>query len=206
MFSRRAVYANLRDVFINSPSARARARASERGNRGDKERKKRTGAGERGEKKEEARRNGGARSRRIIKCVLPRKFIFILESITRERRRARKEPSPLLLRYRGGSYRFSRDAPRGYVVVDYRDCTLKLTVTRLYIRNARRNSLNRSGYGGLAMGESGTRCEAAKSKIQNRRRAILRVKRNRKVNFPSTDRVTGAGYTAQNSFRYRNYF
>lgn len=144
-------------IFVTfSLTRRPRARASERGNRGDKERKKRTGGGkEGGKKREEARRNGGARSRRIIKCVLPRKFIFILESITRERRRARKEPSLplLLLHHREGSYRFSRDAPRGYVVVDYRDCTLKLTVTRLYIRNARRNSLNRSGYEGLAMWE-----------------------------------------------------
>lgn len=48
------------------------------------------GKSERGRKKE-ARWNGGARSRRIIKCVLPRKFIFILESITRKRRRARGE-------------------------------------------------------------------------------------------------------------------
>jgi len=45
VFFRRAVYANLRDVFINSPSAR------ERGNREDKERKKRAG-GEKGSEME----------------------------------------------------------------------------------------------------------------------------------------------------------
>lgn len=83
MFSRRAVYANLRDVFINSPPATARARAET-----DKEGKKRTKKGRRA-------RNGGARSRRIIKCVLPRKFIFILESIIRKRRHARAREKDL---------------------------------------------------------------------------------------------------------------
>jgi len=146
VFSLRAVYANLRDVFINSLSARGC------GNREDKERKKRSEEG----KKRKARRNGGARSRRIIKCALPRKFIFILESITRKRRRARKKlpfsflreklslssrrspsrnhyilylPCTILLPHS------SKNKPREYVV----DYILKLTVTRLYIRNARWN-------------------------------------------------------------------
>jgi len=116
-------------------------------------------SGARRGKKRKARRNGGARSRRIIKCALPRKFIFILESITRKRRRARKKlpfsflreklslssrrspsrnhyilylPCTILLPHS------SKNKPRGYVV-DYRDYILKLTVTRLYIRNARWN-------------------------------------------------------------------
>jgi len=80
---RRAVYANPPDVFINSlVRSLARARARARSKRGKSEKEKKGG------------RRAGARSRRIIKCVLPRKFIFILESIMRKRRRAR-EPHPL---------------------------------------------------------------------------------------------------------------
>lgn len=56
---------------------------------------------------------------------------------------------PLVFRLREAS-----EKPRGYVV-DYRDCTLKLTVTRLYIRNARAECLNRE-YKGSTM-ESGMR-------------------------------------------------
>lgn len=49
----------------------------------------RTTADKGGKKQTKKGRRNGARSRRIIKCVLPRKFIFILESIIRKRRHAR---------------------------------------------------------------------------------------------------------------------
>jgi len=167
----------------------------------------RTTADKGGKKQTKKGRRNGARSRRIIKCVLPRKFIFILESIIRKRRHARTRERkrerereretflPLFERLSllsaarvvtrslgcipfvcyillslASRLRGASEKPRGYVV-DYRDCTLKLTVTRLYIRNARTKCLNQERIQRLGDGKWHA---AAKSKIQNRRRAILK--------------------------------